>query len=95
MAQQAKQDQDQRTQLAQNQASLIAQMGASGADGGDGGSADALLQGMSQRANNNIDYIDQTTGLRLSPYKPDLLDAANNLQWAKTGMGVFSSFYGD
>ncbi len=90
--QQAQQDQQQLTLLNQQEAAARAQMGAAGTGAG-GGSADAILQGMAQRAADTIGYIDQGAALRTSPRRANLLDSANTLQWANGGLGVFNSFY--
>lgn len=92
-AQRAQQEKERQSLLDRQTATARARLAASGAGGDPGeGSAAAILDGIAERGADDLNTINTQAALRTR--SPSLLDGSDDLDWARTGLDVFRSFYG-
>jgi hypothetical protein len=97
-AERQQQETERRNLLARQLATQRARMASFGV-GLDGGSADAILDGLSQRSASDLAALNQTAALRTARNQASLLDDDDSstsapLMLANSGLKIFSSFYG-
>ena len=93
--QRAQQEKERLSLLERQQATARARMAANGTAGDGGGSAQAILDGIADQGLDDLADINANAAVRSrASTRSSLLDDAESLSWAKSGLDVFRSFYG-